>query len=143
LFVHFLSLAIWVGGGISAMALAIWSRKLTRPNLPPIIHAIGVLYRALLLPGSLATVVSGIVLTLMIYGGPAASHGLMMMQATGLIAALITLLVLSPNVARLGRIDPVEDAARFDLLRARQARFGMLSGLLLLLALLGGALARP
>ena len=141
--VHVLGFVLWLGGGLSAMMLAIWSRGLERGQLNLVMRGQATIYRRMMLPGSIFTVVSGIMLSLLIYRGPAANHGIMLMQVTGLLAALITLLVLNPNIARLERIDPVTDPQRFDVLRARQARFGMISGVLSLLALIGGAVGRP
>jgi hypothetical protein len=111
------------------------------------LRLLGAIYRALILPGSLATVVSGLVLTLIIYGGPGGmqviSHGLMTMQAAGLLGALIVLIVIMPTVFRLLRLDPVAHAAQFDALRAKMARFGMIAGILGVIALAGGAFSRP
>lgn len=147
IFVHLLGFVMWLGGALGAMTLGILVRRESREHYAPVMRLMAGIYRGLILPGSLATVVSGLVLTLIIYGNPGAlgavSHSLMAMQGTGLLAALITLIVLVPNAAKLVRIDPVGQAAQFDALRAKQARLGMVSGLLGLLALVFGALGRP
>lgn len=144
---HLLGFVLWLGGGLSAMAIGITLRRAQRADLGSGVRLLGVLYRVLILPGSVLTVASGLVLTLIIFGGPGATatmgHGLMAMQATGLVAALITLIALVPNASRLTRLDPIAQAEQFDALRARQARLGMISGGLGLLALLAGALGRP
>ena len=91
------------------------------------------------------TVVSGLVWSLLMYGGPTVagvSHWLMAMQGTGLLAALVTLVVLVPGAGKLVRVDPVAQPDLFDALRKKQARFGMISGLLGLLALFAGAMGR-
>jgi hypothetical protein len=104
-------------------------------------------YRFLILPGSLATVVSGLVLTLIVYGGPGAmetvSHWVMTMQASGLIAALITLIAVVPTAFRTIRLDPVAQAPQFDALRKKVSRLGMISGVFGMIALVSGALGRP
>lgn len=147
IFIHLLGMVMWLGGALGVMAVGMASRSEPRENYGVAMRMLASIYRAIILPGSLATVVSGLALTLLMYGGPgalgAASHWLMMMQGTGLLAALITLLVLVPTAIRLLRVDPVNQSVQFDALRKKQVRLGMVSGLLGLLALLAGALGRP
>jgi hypothetical protein len=68
---------------------------------------------------------------------------LMVMQGTGLVAALLTLFVAVPTASRLARLDPTgPDGAYFDELRNRQKVVGMVWGVLALVALVGGAMVR-
>ncbi len=137
---------MWLGGGLSAMFVGLASKREPREHLGTAMRMLAAIYQALVLPGSLLAVVSGLVLSLMMYGGPTVagvSHWLMAMQGTGLLAALITLLVLVPGAGKLVRVDPVAQPDLFDALRKKQARFGMISGLLGLLALYAGAMGRP
>lgn len=147
LFVHLLGFTMWLGGGLAAMMIGIASRQTPREALSHVVRLLGVVHRTLIFPGSLAAVISGLAMTLVIYGSPGAAlivgRWLMAMQGFGLAAALLNWVVLLPNVSRLARLDPVAHAAQFDVLRQRQARFGMIAGLLGLLALLAGALGRP
>lgn len=147
IFAHLLGMVMWLGGGLSAMAVGIALRRVDRSELSGGARLLATIYRQLMLPGSVLTVVSGLVLTLMMYGGPqvlgAMSHSLMAMQGFGLVAGLITLIWLVPGAGRLTRIDPLGQAALFDAARSRQARIGMISGLFGLLALVFGALGRP
>jgi hypothetical protein len=63
------------------------------------------------------------------------------MQGAGLIAALITLLIALPTAARLARLDPSGEAARyFDELRSRQRIVASIAGTLGLVALFAGAM---
>ncbi|MEZ4455416.1 MAG: hypothetical protein R2882_02525 [Gemmatimonadales bacterium] len=147
LFVHLAGFTVWLGGALAAMTLGIMLRREPRDQVAAWVRALGAIYRFLILPGCLAATVSGLVLTLIMYGGPAAaagvSHYLMAMQGTGVLAAVITLVFLVPNAGKQMRVDPVSQAPLFDALRAKQARFGMISGVLGLIALLTGALGRP
>ena len=143
IFVHLLGLTLWLGGGLSSMFIGIASKREPRENLATIARALAINTRMLQLPGSLATVVSGLVLTLMVYNAPGASPWLMAMQAFGLIAAIITLVFLVPNSGRITQVDPVGQAPQFDRMRGRQARMGMISGLCGVIALVAGALLRP
>ncbi len=143
---HLAGFTMWLGGGFSAMFVGLASKREPRENLGTAMRMLAAIYQALVLPGALLAVVSGLVLSLMMYGGPTlagVSHWLMAMQGTGLLAGLITLLVLVPGAGKLVRVDPVAQPELFDALRKKQARFGMISGLLGLLALYAGAMGRP
>ena len=147
IFLHLLGYVMWLGGALGAMAVGLSARREARDQLGAAARLLASIYRSVILPGALATVVSGLVLTLIVFGGPGATAAvnqpLMVMQGTGLIAALITLIVLVPNASRILRVDPVTQAAQFDALRAKQARLGMISGFFGLAALMAGALGRP
>ena len=143
---HLLGFTMWLGGGLSAMFIGLASRREPRDRLSTAMRMLAAVYQAMVLPGSLLAVVSGLVLSLLMYGGPTVagvSHWLMAMQGTGLLAGLVTLVVLIPGAGKLVRIDPVAQPDLFDGLRKKQARFGMISGLLGLLALFAGAMGRP
>ena len=143
---HLLGFTMWLGGGLSAMFIGLASRREPRDRLSTAMRMLAAVYQAMVLPGSLLAVVSGLVLSLLMYGGPTVagvSHWLMAMQGTGLLAGLVTLVVLIPGAGKLVRIDPVAQPDLFDALRKKQARFGMISGLLGLLALFAGAMGRP
>ena len=86
---------------------------------------------------------TGLLLTLSMYG-QAASLGIptrvMVLQGTGILAAVIVLVVTVPTSARIQRLDPVgEYAPLFDALRQRLRIAGLLAGLLALIALVAGA----
>lgn len=147
IFAHLLGFVLWLGGGLAATMLGLALKRAPREQLAQGVRHLAVLYQRLMLPGSVLTVASGLVLTMMMFGSAGAmgtiSHALMTMQGAGLLGALVTLLVLVPNAGRLTRLDPLAQAQQFDALRQRQARTGMISGLLGMIALLAGALGRP
>lgn len=147
LFAHLFGTALWIGGGIAAMTLGIAMRSASRSDLALLAGIQGRLHRAVLLPGCLLTVLSGLVLTLRLYGGAVSSAGfpvsLMVMQGAGLLAAGIVLGVSLPTVARLGRLDPTgEHAPLFAALQKRAGVAGSLTGTLALAALVAGVLLR-
>ena len=144
---HLLGFTLWMGGGFSAMTLGIAMRGMPRQQLAAMAEIQGRLHRTLILPGVLLAVISGLLLTLQLYGTATAAAGypvpLMVMQGCGLVAAGIALAVNLPTVARLTRLDPAgEHAALFDALRNRAALSGLLTGLLAVTALVSGALLR-
>lgn len=138
---------MWLGGGLAAATVGGAMRGASRQELPALMRVQGKLYSGLILPGCVLVVISGLILTLRLYGSATSVNGfplpLMIMQGTGLIAAALVLVVNMPTVARLGRLNPAgEHAPLFDALSKRAARTGMLTGLLAFTALIAGALLR-
>jgi hypothetical protein len=143
LFLHLLGFTMWLGGAIASMIVGIAARQEERSGLGSVVRAQSKLTKVAVAPGSLITVLSGIILTLQLSGGEVAGFSLwlMIMQGTGLIAALITLLIALPTATRLGRLDPTGESARyFDELRARQRIVASIAGTFGLVALFAGAM---
>lgn len=145
-FGHLLGFTLWLGGAAAAMAVGIAMKQEARESFAVAVRLQGAIYRALVGPGAILTVLTGLILTLRLYGDALSvaglPHGLMMMQGAGLVGGLLALLVSVPTAAKVTRLDPVRDAASFDALRGRMRFTGMVSGVLGLIALLGGALLR-
>lgn len=144
LFLHLLGVVLWLGGGSASMVLAISSKSLDRGTLGTVVRLQWAIVRALLFPGALLTVITGLFLTVRLMQGSSMGNGwLVTMQGVGLLGALMVLAVLVPTAARLARLDPMgAHAAYFDRLRTRQRIVGSISGLLGLVALLAGAAYR-
>ena len=147
LFVHWVGIVLWMGGGFAVLILGLAQRREPPDGLGTLTRLQGRLHRSMLLPGALLTVLSGLVLTLRLYGGAVSSAGfpvpLMVMQLTGVIAAGIVLGVSLPTIARLDRLDPAgEHAALFRALQQRATLAGSLNGALALTALVAGVLLR-
>ncbi len=144
LFLHLLGVALWMGGGFSAMALAIAAKQEARPALATVTRLQWAIARLLIFPGALLTVVSGLFLTMRLMGSGAMGNGFMVaMQVLGMLGALLALTVVVPTAAKLARLDPMgEHAAFFDRLRARQKLAGSVAGALGLAALLSASLYR-
>jgi uncharacterized membrane protein len=143
LFLHLLGFTMWLGGAIASMVVGIAAKQEERSGLGAVVRAQSTLTKAAIAPGSLLTVLSGLVLTFQLSGGDFAGFSLwlVIMQSAGLIAALITLLIALPTATRLGRLDPTGEAARyFDELRARQRIVASIAGTFGLVALFAGAM---
>jgi uncharacterized membrane protein len=143
LFLHLLGFTMWLGGAIASMVVSIAAKREERSGLGAVVRAQSTLVKTAIAPGSLLTVLSGLVLTFQLSGGDFAGFSiwLVIMQAAGVIAALITLLIALPTAARLGRLDPTGEAARyFDELRARQRIVASIAGVFGLVALFAGAM---
>jgi len=147
LFLHLFGFVLWMGGGFAAMHLGIAMRRAPRTELVAMVGLQGQLLRAQILPGVLLAVLSGLLLTLRLYGSATASAGfptaLMIMQGAGLLGAGVVLVMMLPTIARLGRLDPLgAQAPLFDALRNRAALAASLAGVLGMIALVAGALLR-
>jgi len=148
LLAHVFGFVLWIGGGLAAMSVGLAMRPGTPPrDLGALAGIQGRLYRGLILPGTLLTVLSGLVLTLRLYGGAVSATGfpveLMIMQGAGLLGAGLVLGMSLPAISRLVRLDPAgEQAPLFAALQGRTRLAGMLTGLLALTALVAGVLMR-
>lgn len=146
-FLHVLGYVLWLGGGFAAMQVGMAMRRAPRAELGSLIGVQVRLLRVQILPGSVLVVLSGILLTLRLYGSATATAGyptgLMVMQGAGLLGAIVVLVVMLPTVSRIARLDPQgPQAPLFDALRNKAAVGGMVAGLLGLLALIGWTLLR-
>ena len=144
---HVVGYILWMGGGFAAMSAGILMQQLPRQELGVAVQMQGRLMRGLILPGAVMVVLSGLILTLRLYGSATSVSGfptaLMVMQGTGLLAAGITLVVSFPAVTRLSRLDPAgPHAPLFDALRQRARLSGIVSGALAVVALVSGVLLR-
>ncbi len=144
LFLHLLGVALWIGGGWAVKAIGRSSPVEARSQLRYVVKVQWAVTRAVMFPGVLLTVLSGLFLTFRLMGAVGAgSGGLMAMQGLGLLGALLSLFISIPAYARLSRIDPEGDnAAYFDRLLQRAQISGAVAGVLALAALVGGAVHR-
>jgi hypothetical protein len=148
LLAHIFGFILWMGGGFAAMAVGMAMRQAHPAELAPMIRIQGRVHRGMILPGSLLVVVSGLLMTLRLYGSATSVNGfpiaLMVMQGAGLLGLVLVLVVMVPTVSRLGRLDPTsgEHAPIFVVLSRRAALVGSVTGMLGLTALIGGVLLR-
>ena len=147
LYLHDFGFILWMGGGFAALSTGLFMEQLPRNALAVAVQVQGRLMRGMILPGAVLVVLSGLILTLRLYGSATSVSGfptaMMVMQGTGLIAAAITLVVSFPAVTRLSRLDPAGPyAPLFDALRRRAQLAGLASGVLGVVALISGVLLR-
>jgi hypothetical protein len=145
LFLHLLGFTLWLGGAIAAMVMGVAARREDRHGMGAVVRAQASLMKVAIAPGALLAVLSGLVLTFQVTAAAGDLVGfnlwLVIMQGSGLVAALLTLLIALPTAAKLSRIDPLGERAQyFDELRQRQRMVGSLSGTLGLVALFAGAM---
>jgi hypothetical protein len=147
LFLHLLGFTLWLGGAIAAMIIGIAAKREDRHGLGAVVRGQASLMKVAIAPGALITVLSGLILTFSVTASLNEVAGfniwLVTMQGAGVIAALLTLLISLPTAAKLARLGPAGEAARyFDELRQRQRIVGSISGVFGLIALFAGAMVR-
>ena len=147
LFLHLLGFTLWLGGGFAAMVVGIVGKREDRDGQGVIARGQAAIQRTVIAPGALLAVLSGLILTFSVTGRTGDLVGfslpLVIMQGSGLLGALLTLLIALPTAAKLARLDPSgPGAAYFDELRQRQKLVTSISGTLALAALVAGALVR-
>lgn len=148
-FAHFLGQAMWIGGALTAMVVAIGVRGEVNAIRAA---AFRQLYRAhtlVIAPGALLTLGTGILMTMQYAGGDMSalgSPGLWIMQGAGLIAGLMVLFVSLPTASRLNVLSvPSEEGdlpPGFERLRKRQALVSSVAGALAVLSLFAGVVIR-
>jgi hypothetical protein len=147
LFLHLLGFTMWLGGGLASMVAGIAAKREDRAGLGAIARAQAAVHKAIIAPGAILVVLSGLILTFSVSGRTGELVGfniwLVVMQGTGLVGALMVLLIGLPTAAKLARLDPLgQGAAFFDELRQRQSIVASVSGTLALVALVAGAWVR-
>lgn len=147
LFLHLLGFTMWLGGALASMAAGIAGKREDRAGLGAIARSQAGAYKAIIAPGALLAVLSGLILTFSVSARMGELVGfnvwLVIMQGAGIIGALLVLLIGLPTASKLARLDPEgQGAAYFDELRQRQKVVSSVAGVLALLALLAGALVR-
>ena len=145
LFLHLLGFTLWLGGAIAAMIIGIAAKREDRHGLGAVVRAQASLMKVAIAPGAILAVLSGLILTFQLTGDdlPGFSIWLVIMQGAGVVAALLTLLISLPTATKLGRLDPLGEAAGyFDELRQRQRIVASISGTFGLIALFAGAMLR-
>ena len=147
LLLHLLGFTMWLGGALATMVAGVAGKREDRDGLGAIVRAQASVYRVIIAPGALLTILSGLVLTFSVSGRMGELVGfsiwLGIMQGAGLVGALIVLLISLPTAAKLSRLDPMgPGAAYFDELRQRQKILASVAGVLALVALVAGAWVR-
>ena len=147
-FLHLLGQALWIGGGLAAMTLAIASRGEDTAVKAGVYRLLARLNGVVIAPGALITVLSGLWLTMTMArrgrGAELGEPGLAVMQGLGIVAAILVLLVALPTGNLLARVAEPDQTGRFppvfERLRKRQAIVSSIAGALAVLALVAARL---
>lgn len=147
-FLHLLGQALWIGGGLAAMTLAIASRGEDTAVKAGVYRLLARLNGVVIAPGTLITVLSGLWLTMTMArrgrGAELGEPGLAVMQGLGIVAGILVLLVALPTGNLLARVAEPDQTGRFppvfERLRKRQAIVSSIAGALAVLALVAARL---
>jgi uncharacterized membrane protein len=145
---HFLGVAMWIGGALAAMALAALLRSPDTGARAVIASALARVHGYVVAPGAVVTVITGLMLTMALVNMGMSQAlgrvGVIVMQAAGLIGAVLAVFVGLPTAQRLARVWYMESPSLelADKLQKRQAIVSSISGTLALVALVFGVAVR-
>lgn len=143
---HLIGFTAWMGALLAVLAMDSATTREDPAALGLVARLEAAAYRLLVGPGAMLTVVSGMILTLQMYGEATSvglSTELMLMQGLGLVAALVALVVSVPTASRVARLEPVgPSAALFAQLRRRLRLSDWVTLVLSMLSLVAGAMGR-
>lgn len=143
---HLIGFTAWMGGLLAVLAIGSAARREDAALLGVVARLQSGVYRLLVGPGAMLTVVSGMILTLQLYNEATAvglGAPLMTMQGLGLLAGLVSLIVSVPTASRLARLEPVGPSAALFAQLAQRLRTADLATLVLsVIALVAGAVGR-
>lgn len=144
LFLHFFGQVLWLGAGLGSMVYGIVGKKEPGAVLAAIARGQVAVHKLLIGPGAFLMILSGVMLSLRMYGsamsGMAPTVWMMVMQGAGLLGALIVLAFGMPTIARLGRVSPDGPTAPlYQAIRRRHVAISIVSGSLGLLALVAAS----
>lgn len=138
-FAHLMGFALWFGGAIAAMVLAIGARDETPAVRAGVYRLLARVQTMVVGVGAILVVVTGLLLTMRGADELMREPRIWVMQATGLLGGLMVLLVGLPTAIKLGGLAVVNDKGElppaFDLYRRRQAIVSSIAGVFALLAL--------
>ena len=115
-FVHFLGMALWIGGMVAAMVLSVSARSATGAERNAAFRWAGRLYSLVVGPGALLTVVTGLVLTMSLAQQAGsqvmAQPSIWVMQVAGLVAGVLVLFLALPTSTPMPRMAHAAPAGR-------------------------------
>jgi hypothetical protein len=122
LLVHNLGYSLWLGAGIATMVAGVAAKRMAPGDRLSVYRVTAVIWRVLVGPGALFTLVSGLILAMQWMKSGAAPSWMNAMMGLGLLGALVAIGLAMPTAARLGRLelDPRGDLPeQFPTLRKR------------------------
>ena len=141
---HVLGIAIWLGASLTFMVFGPASRRMPLEAWAATWQTLAVVQRMLVAPSAAVATVTGLLLTMSrVQGHLGMTTSLMLMQAFGLIAAILTIVFATPLVNRMaaiaqrsvgkGQMDPAAERIRKVL-----AMVGSVAGVFVVVAIYFG-----
>lgn len=149
-FLHYLGMAMWIGGVLSGLVLAARGGKEPAQVRAPLLEMFARLHTTVIVPGALLTGASGVLWSMALAGGQGtesrvAPLGLWIMSGAGFLGVLLIAFVALPAAVRLGILAvPTEDGhmlPEFERQRKRLLGASIASGVLAAVSLFASVLA--
>lgn len=105
LFVHNLGYALWLGAGIAMMVSGVTAKRFAPAERLAVYRVGGAVWRALIGPGAMATLLSGLILAMQWMKSGAAPGWMNAMMGIGLVGGLVAVTMAMPAATRLGRLE--------------------------------------
>jgi len=145
-FLHFLGTALWIGGAVVAIMLAIKAQGEAVEVRASVARMLTQVHTLVIGMGALLTVGTGIVWIMMLVQGgepeAAPTPGVWIMQAAGLIGGALVLLVAIPAAVKLGGLSVTTDDGKllpaFDYYHRRLMQVSIVALVLAVLSLFTG-----
>lgn len=151
-FLHYLGLAMWIGGWLAGVIIFAGTRGLAAEARTTLSTKLARVYTMVVVPGAILTVASGVLWSLAMVGADdvearVSPVGLGIMTAAGFLGGLLTVFVSLPAAIKLravavpsadGKLHPL-----FDRLNMRLVYASGVAGLLALVSLFSAVLAPP
>jgi len=150
-FVHYLGMAMWIGGWLAMLLLVVKARSESPQVRASLFGVLARAYTVVIGPGAILTLGSGILWSMAIVGAGdmqsrVAPIGLWVMTAAGFVGGLLVVFVALPTAARLRSVAaPTADGQvlpAFEQQRKRLIAVSYVAGVLALVALFASVLAR-
>ncbi len=149
-FLHFVGSALWIGGALAAMVMAIACRSEPAKVRAGVFRALVNVHTTVIGMGALLAVGTGLLMTMWLAqsaGGDALSQPrIWVMQLTGIVGGFLVLLVGLPTAVKMGGLAvPTDDdnmLPEFERYRKRQAVVSSVAGVLAVLSLFAGTVLR-
>jgi hypothetical protein len=105
LFVHNLGYALWLGAGLAMMVSGVAAKRFAPSERLAVYRVGGAVWRMLIGPGAMATLLSGLVLAMSWMKSGAAPGWMNAMMGVGLVGALVAVALAMPAASNLARLD--------------------------------------
>ncbi len=144
LFAHLLGSALWIGGALAAMVIAIGVKSEQAAVRAGVFRLLAKVHTLVIGVGAMLAVSTGILLTMALStgGGSEAMRDprLWVMQGAGLLGGVLVLFVGLPTAVKMGGLAVMQEDGQllpaFELYRKRQAVVSSIAGVLAIVALL-------
>jgi hypothetical protein len=105
LFVHNLGYSLWLGAGIAMMVSGVTAKRFAPAERLAVYRVGGAVWRALIGPGAMATLLSGLILAMRWMKSGAAPGWMNAMMGIGLVGGLVAVTMAMPTATRLARLE--------------------------------------